>query len=380
MVTESTTRILLVRAAGKCALCYTDLLKSSFTHKNLFRGERAHIVGKTSDERSPRGEHKLPQQQRDDVDNLMLLCRSCHGEVDANPNLPEFTVERLREIKHRHESRIEQILRVPPDRETAILRLHGTIGGSHVHINRPVAAATVLGEGRVARFPLNHDLAGVEIDLRQIPSPRLGDQEYYRISKERIDALFSQQVTPAVEAGNLRHVSVFALARWPLLAYLGAKLGDKLDAHIYQRHRSTESWAWPATANHSEFCWRLAAGGQSTSDAVLVLSLSAAVHSTEVPSHLDGAPIYRIAPARNVTPHYDIIDSTASLKSAEKAIRDVLADIEQNRKNTDRLHVIGAAPLSVCVTLGRTITSGIHPHLVLYDRVNGQYQPAMEIN
>lgn len=380
MIKESTTRILLVRAAGRCAICYTDLLKSNFTHKSLYRGERAHIVGKTSDARSPRGEHELPQHQRDDVENLILLCRSCHGEVDAKPNLPEFSVERLRGFKHQHESWIEQVLSVPPDRETAILRLHGTIGDSHVHVNRPVAAAAVLGQGRVARFPLNHDPAGVEIDLRQIPSPRLGDREYYQTSKTRIDAVFDQQVTPAVEAGNLRHVSVFALARWPLLVYLGAKLGDKLDAHIYQRHRSTESWAWPDSADSSEFRWRLASRGQSGSDAVLVLSLSAPVHAAEVPSHLAGSPVYRIAPAGNVTPHYDIIDSTASLKSAERAMRDVLADIEQNRKSTDRLHVMGAAPLSACVTLGRSVTLGIHPRLVLYDRVNGQYQPAMEMN
>jgi len=47
--------------------------------------------------------------------------------------------------------------------------------------------------------------------------------------------------------------------------------------------------------------------------------------------------------------------------------------------------VLGAAPLSACVSLGRVLTRGVHPHLVhphlvLYDRVEGAYHQALEIH
>ena len=380
MISESTTRHLLVRSGGRCALCYGELLTSEFTQEAVYLGERAHIVGRSTSARSPRGEHDLPVELRDDPENLLLLCRSCHGEVDTPPNISTFTVERLREAKQRHEGRIAQILAVPPGQDTTVLRMQGTIGNSNVALDRSVAASAVLAQGRCARFPLSHDVAGIEIDLRRVPSPDIGSRAYYDACREAIDRVFDRQVAPAVEDGSLRHVSVFALARWPLLVHLGSRLGDKLDVDIYQRHRSTESWAWPDDQGDQQFCFEIARGGEADGDAVLVLSMSAAVHLHEVPAALAGCRCYVVAPAGECTPHLDVVTSPAALKSAERALRDVLADIEQHCKTARRLHVLGAAPLSVFVTLGRVANREIHPQLILHDRVNGQYLPVMEVN
>ncbi len=380
MISESTTRQLLVRSGGRCALCYGELLTSEFTQQPVYLGERAHIVGRSTSAGSPRGEHDLPIELRDDPENLLLLCRSCHGEIDTPPNISTFTVERLREAKQRHESRIAQILAVPPGQDTTVLRMQGAIGDSNVALDRSVAASAVLAQGRCARFPLSHDAAGIEIDLRRVPSPDIGSRAYYDACRESIDRVFDRQVAPAVEDGSLRHVSVFALARWPSLVHLGARLGDKLDTDIYQRHRSSESWSWPDDPAEYRFSVEVVAEGISDSDTVLVLSISAAVHTHEVPRTLEDCPIYRITPDGDFAPHSDVVDSPAALKSAELALRDVLADIEQHHKRAQRLHVLGAAPLSVFVTLGRVANREIHPPLILHDRVNGQYLPVMEVN
>ena len=139
--------------------------------------------------------------------------------------------------------------------------MQGTIGDSNVAFDRSVAASAVLARGRCARFPLNYGAAGVEIDLRRVPSPDIGSREYYDACRESIDRVFDRQVAPAVEDGSLRHVSVFALARWPLLVYLGARLGDKLDVDIYQRHRATETWAWPDHPSGHRFSVQIVAEG-----------------------------------------------------------------------------------------------------------------------
>ncbi len=322
----------------------------------------------------------MPVELRYELENLLLVCGTCHLEIDAPANIEVFTVERLRELKHRHESRISQILAVPPDWGTAVLRMQGDIGDSPVAIDRSVAAAAVLAQGRTAHFPLSHDPTGIEIDLRRLPTPAIGRCEYYETAQKAIDEVFDRRIGPAIADGTINHVSVFALARWPLLVYLGSHLGDKLDSDVYQRHRATESWDWPEDSAETRFASEVVASGVSHSDAVLVLSMSAAVHVCEVPEALQGCRIYRVFPEDDVTPSSDVIDSPAVLKSGERALRSVFADLEQHRKAAKCLHVLGAAPLSACISLGRVRNREIHPSLVLHDRVDGQYLTAMEVN
>lgn len=379
MMSELTTRLLLVRNGGRCAVCYRELLVSGTTWKDVYLGERAHIVGRSRSERSPRGQYDLDIDKRDEPDNLIMLCGTCHDDLDHADNLDVYTVQRLRQIKSAHENRIRQILSVPPGMETTVVRLQGNVGDSKVVMDRSVAASTVLDSGRVARFDLSHDITGIEIDLRNIPDPDPGNAEYYRSCRTAIDRVVDRQLSPAVDEGLVRHLSVFGLARWPLLVYLGVRVGDKVATDIYQRHRSTESWAWPSTTTTVNFHWELH-NDVVAEDAVLILSLSAAVHANEVPGPLSDSPMYRITPADGSTPHYDIVGNTETLKNAERALRGVLADIEHHRKQTRRLHVLGAAPVSVCIALGRALTRGVHPRLILYDRLDNTYQQAMEIN
>ncbi len=379
MISEPTTRLLLVRSGGHCAVCYRDLFASGITWEPVSLGERAHIVGRSMSDRSPRGDDPLPSPARDEVDNLMLLCGTCHDDLDLPANLDVLTVERLRSIKRAHESRIEQLLSIPPANATTVLRMQGNIGNAGVHVDRSVAAATVLHTNRYAQFPLSPDRTGLEIDLRRVAEPAPGNGDYYATCTRMIEQFFTRQFIPAVEDGTIQHLSVFGLARWPLLVYLGAQLGDKLDTDIYQRHRSTEQWSWPLSGHDTDFIWETIPADEAD-DAVLVLSLSASVHTRETPPALAACTAYHVNPAADVTPHYDVIGTPDSLKSAERAFRDVFADIEQNRKQVRRLHVLGAAPLSACISLGRALTRGVHPQLVLYDRVEGAYHQALEIH
>jgi hypothetical protein len=379
MISEATTRLLLVRSGGRCAVCYRDLFTSGITWKPVSLGERAHIVGRSTSERSPRGDHPMPTPARDEVGNLMLACGTCHDDLDLSVNLDVLTVERLRAIKQAHESRIEQLLSIPPANTTTVLRMQGSIGDAGVHVDRSVAAATVLQANRFAQFPLSPDRSGLEIDLRRVAEPHAGNGGYYAACTKIIDQFFVRQFGPAVEDGTIRHLSVFGLARWSLLVYLGAQLGDKLDTDVYQRHRGTEQWSWPPGGHDTRFSWETIQGDDAA-DAVVVLSLSASVHVAEIPPALAPRTAYHVKPADDVTPHYDVIGTPSALKSAERAFREVLADIEHNRKHVRRLHVLGAAPLSACVSLGRVLTRGVHPHLVLYDRVEGAYHQALEIH
>lgn len=379
MISEGTTRVLWVRSGGRCAVCYRELLVSGITWRQVPLGERAHIVGRSTGKKSPRGEDPLPVEDRDAADNLLLLCGLCHDDLDDPANLDALTVERLRTLKRAHESRIEQVLAIPPDNSTVVLRMPGIIGAAGVHIDRSTAATAVLGANRTARFPFGPDRTGLEIDLRRVTAPDSGNAQYYADCSRQIDQFFDRQFLPAVADGSIQHLSVFALARWPLLVHLGARLGDKIITDVYQKHRGTDQWSWPESGEDNRFTVDTHVGDDAD-EAVLVMSLSAAVHVREVPTELAGRTTYRVVVDGGITPHYDVIGTPDALRSAERAWRDVFADIEQNRKHVRRLHVIGAAPVSACVALGRALTRGVHPTLVLYDRRDdGTYHPALEV-
>lgn len=378
---EKTTRILIARSAGRCAICRSDLLESSLSYKNIYIGERAHIVGRKKSANSPRGLEDLDPELRDLPENLMLLCGTCHDEIDDRENWDELTVAHLREMKAAHEQYVHDVMQVAPDNKTVVLRLQGQIGRSGVHVDPSTAASAVLAARRIAHFPLRPDRTGIEIDLRSSPTPDPGDSGYYVECRRKIDDFFERQFLPAASDGLVPHLSVFALCRWPLLVHLGLRIGDKITTDLYQRHRSTEDWGWPGSGDETEFGWAHESleGASDPSNAALVLSLSADVQSAEIPTDLQPIAVYRVAPI-DVDPHYDVISTPKALESAASAFRAVLSDIEANHKQVRSLHVLGAAPLSACLALGRAITPGVHPKIVLYDRHDNTYIRAMETN
>jgi len=56
--------------------------------------------------KGPRGKSKVTSAEREDANNHLLLCPNCHTLVDKNPG--DWPVERLREIKRQHETRVRE--------------------------------------------------------------------------------------------------------------------------------------------------------------------------------------------------------------------------------------------------------------------------------
>ncbi|MFJ9155151.1 HNH endonuclease [Streptomyces sp. NPDC102270] len=133
---EQVRREVWVRSGGRCALCNAYLLEGPMSGRTVNLGELAHIVGRSTGAQSPRGGHPLDLARRDDADNLMLLCASDHGEIDAPGGLAAFTVEKLRRLKQVHEDRIRHLTSLGPDRATTVLRVVGRIHGKEVELSR----------------------------------------------------------------------------------------------------------------------------------------------------------------------------------------------------------------------------------------------------
>lgn len=99
-ITPKTRKILWVKAGGRCSICHDQLVTDTMSDgdpPSVF-GEECHIVA-----HSPGGPRAAEITDPDCYDNLILLCRKHHKQVDDQPE--HFTVERLKKIKSEHEAK-----------------------------------------------------------------------------------------------------------------------------------------------------------------------------------------------------------------------------------------------------------------------------------
>lgn len=106
---ERTAKIVWGQCAARCCICKKDLLFEANGVVSSLIGEVAHIVGETT--AAARGASPLSLSQRNEAENLLLLCREHHKIVDDNP--ATYPVERLHEIKADHLSWIATSLIKP---------------------------------------------------------------------------------------------------------------------------------------------------------------------------------------------------------------------------------------------------------------------------
>lgn len=223
---------LWTRAGGRCEFCNENLLRDSLTLQEANLSNVAHIVAVSHD--GPRGDDPLSVEERDDIENLMLVCRKHHALIDSPENAHEYPVERLREMKRAHEDRIFRLTGFDPANKTMIVRLRANFDSQ---VPDPITRGTI--EQAIApRFM--QDEQGLPIDLTQIPfrfSP-----EYWTITAEEVQRRVNAVFAPAVAREPVYHVSVFAMAPVPLLIVLGHAIGSLVPVDLYQRHMDTDSW------------------------------------------------------------------------------------------------------------------------------------------
>lgn len=90
-------RRLFVESAGTCLICNVSLFPEDLkSGRSIPIAERAHIVAHSAS--GARGDSSLPSDQRDDPQNIVLLCPTCHTKADKAPD--SYPAEDLLRWKH----------------------------------------------------------------------------------------------------------------------------------------------------------------------------------------------------------------------------------------------------------------------------------------
>lgn len=110
-ISTKVQRKLWASSGGYCGNpgCHCELLPFFESGKITNIEEMAHIIGQKED--GPRGDDELPLNERDEFENIILLCPTCHTMVDKNPEL--FSKETIIQWKKNHQESIKALFIVP---------------------------------------------------------------------------------------------------------------------------------------------------------------------------------------------------------------------------------------------------------------------------
>ena len=374
-ITPESSLRLWVAAGGRCEYCNRYLLTDSFTGYELNLAEKAHVVGATDSPGSPRGATQMPLPARAEPENLMLLCRDHHRVIDRL--IAEHTVKGLMRMKREHEARILALTAITAEQGSVVLRVIGTVRGAPVQIPRSTVAATVTADGRFPRYPLALAGEDIEIDLRNLPAE--GEAAYWSVGEQIVERA-ARRIRDAQDP--IAHLSVFAIARIPLLVALGFHLDDKIQATIYQRRRDGAGdggWLPDPDAPSVSFDEPRLVGASGSSRVALAISLTAPIGGDVTAAVGEDTAVYEIVPACAPCGR-DVLGAPQSLANFAETYHRLLARIEHEHPSCNELQLFPACPASAAITLGRGVMRDAQPALVVYDRASdGTFIRALEL-
>ncbi len=322
--------------------------------------EKAHTYSFAS--RGPRGNAGIPRADLHNLSNLMLVCHACHRKIDRRRDGGRYPASLLQEMKEAHEWRIELVSAIDPEKSSHVLLYGANIGDHSSPLNYFDAAS--------ALFPSRYPAADRAIEL-SVHNSALCDRDgaFWQNEAFELRRKFERQVCVRVAEGEIRHLSVFAIAPQPLLILLGSLLGDIVASDVYQRHREPTTWEWPPESGTPSF--RLLRPSSVAGKPALVLEVSATITAERV--HQVLGPLVSTWSIGVPSPHNDVVKSRRQ-KAEFRAIwsRTALDQVKAVHGQTEVLHVFSAMPVSLAVELGRVRMPKADMPWLLYDQVNAR--------
>ncbi|QPJ65377.1 MAG: SAVED domain-containing protein [Candidatus Nitrohelix vancouverensis] len=344
------------RAAGRCQYegCNIPLWLDSLTKSEFNVAYIAHIIADKPD--GPRGHPELSEKLKADISNLMLMCDQHHRLIDKEA-VEEHSVERLQNMKSRHESRIELVTSLNEEKESHLLIYGANIGQHQAPLSWKNTAQAMLPH----HYPA--DSSPFELGMKN-SSFQDHEEGFWEIERENLKRQVTEKIKPRFTTGEIRHLSVFALAPQPLLIEMGRLLSDIPAADVFQLHREPPDWKWQP--HPEEFQFILNKPKFKKNKVALNMSLSATIDNSRIISVLgDDVSIWTLTIE---SPYNDFLKSREQLKMFRETFRKLLNEIKAYHEQNDEIHLFPAVPCSVAVEIGRIWMPKADLEMKIYDQ------------
>jgi hypothetical protein len=314
-------------------------------------GEIAH--GAAASDAGPRADPGLSEKQRNDYDNLILLCQNCHARFDGQPNT--FPEARWKEIKTSHEAWVRASL---PERG----RSRTGWGVFGLQGDHPVDLAT-------ADEALSPDFIAGSAERLQVPTNTLDWQA--------VDATIAERARELLADGDAfdRRLAVFPSAPVSACLSLGYHLTNRPHVRLFQYHRDERTWAWPSRSVPTPDIAVSGLDGEDRScrTVAFLFHLSAVV--TDAALGDLGLPLVRRVDFRVPQPSTGWLQHPEQVKWAGLESRRAFERAVQLFPEAEAWHVLYAGPAPVAVTVGQQINPTMCPRVQLYEYRHKETQP-----
>lgn len=351
------------KCAGRCERCNKLLIEDPLSLAKVKIGQLAHIIAH-SDE-GPRADAEVPQEKKDSIDNILLLCHSCHKTIDDDP--VKYTTGHLQKLKLDFEKKIEAQTSPGAEDCRKMIIFTAEIFGKRIGISEEEAIDALWGTGQ---YPLGH-AALVEVPhlLRTEESPKFWEDAVAYIDEAFITTL-------KYHLCEDEKLAIFGFAPQPLLVYFGWKLGEAMNKQVFQRHSDQQSvWSWPkspADMGQLLVTEPSADNLNNVNDATpLAISFSISFDIRE--------RVAKEIPADSL--HWDVKPEkgccTEYVQSPEKlsefrALVHQLLDRVSKVGSKQPIHIFLSMPVSMAITLGMSIMRKATNDIILHDYVKSQ--------
>lgn len=344
---DRTLKILWGRAAGRCAVpgCRMELFVGETEWDPVVTiGDIAHI--EASSDSGPRANRDKTTKQRDDYDNLILLCRNCHARLDGQKETN--TVEHIRSLKEAHEAWVRASL---PERGRS------RVGWSAIILQgaQPIDVAQAI----TALAP-DYPIGDPEI-LDADPGRRAWSEIQTAVESEVGDLFLAADPFDA-------RFAAFPLAPVSACISLGYALTNRPRVRGFQYHRDIQSWTWqPDTASRDGF----AVEGlpeepvQSEGNLAIAVSLSATVMKADTDAVTDG--LCGCVSLATASPSVQWLKEERQLHEFETAIAAVFEECLQSFPGANAWHLFCAVPAPAAVVIGQQLNPTMIPRVCLYE-------------
>lgn len=348
-INDSTKRELGIISGGRCERCNQYLLKDFLTMTQVEFSEHAHIIADSKI--GPRGDK--PVKYKEGVDNLMLLCSSCHTIIDKNPKA--FPIEELIKIKKAHEDSIYYLTGLNKSKKLIKIIYYSKIGSKDVYFNTNQLNEAVIQQGF---YPED-----IEIDLSSNTTVNDKEPEYYMEKRRDLDSSFAKYEKTILS----NSIALFAIAPQPLLIYLGTKLAKISEIYVNQRSRKKESWNFLVNSPDYHYEIKQPSTFNQNNEICLILALSDNVLPSRIQSVISNPDIWIITVEE---PNMNLVETRKSIVDFSIITLKLFSMIKDIYGLEKSIHVFPLMPCSLAVEFGRVWMPKANNNLIIYDQFN----------
>lgn len=237
------------RAAGRCEFngCNKILYRSTVTQELANLAEKAHIY--SFSEEGPRGRGKFAKNEKDlnNLENLMLVCESCHKVIDTVQKTEKYNADLISGWKKEHEQRVEVVTGITSDKKTHVIFYESNIHKNSSRLDKREAYDAI--------FPDHYPVSPEPIRLSMDWKAQDNQDSFWTTESNNLNEEFTSKIEPLLREREqpTLHFTLFALASMPLLIKLGSLFTDKVNVNVRQRLREPATWRWQEAPTDFDF-------------------------------------------------------------------------------------------------------------------------------